>query len=431
MAKTMNVLIVGSGGREHALGWKLKRSKGCGKLFFAPGNGGTAALGQNVDLPSEPVNTKNADAIDWFCRQNDVGLIVIGPEDPLAGGLADRLQREGRHVFGPSAAGARIEADKAYAKQIMRAAAIPAADSRTFTDFHFAERYVSNHETPVVVKATGLAKGKGAIVCDDADEAVDALRRCLIDKEFGEAGETVVVEERLVGQEVSVLALVDGRNLYVLDPAQDHKTVGEGDTGPNTGGMGAYCPTPLVDEGVMHTIQSQILVPLIDALRREGVEYRGVIYAGLMLTAGGPKVIEFNCRFGDPETQPLMLRLKGDLLELMLATCAGSLDQVQLDWDPCTCVCVVMSSGGYPGDYETGKRITGIADAEADSDVTVFHAGTKRERDGTLVTAGGRVLNVCALGRDLRQAQQKANAACEKIHFEGAWFRRDIGFRVM
>ncbi len=431
MATKTNVLIIGGGGREHALGWKLKQSKQCGKLYFTPGNGGTPALGQNVDLPIEPVNTKTADAIDWFCRQNDIGLVVIGPEDPLAGGLADRLQRDGRHVFGPTQAGARLEADKAYAKQLMRAVFIPTADSRTFTDFEAAERDVRDHETPVVVKATGLAKGKGAIVCDNEDEAVDALRRCLVDKEFGEAGETVVVEERLVGQEVSILALVDGRNLYVLDPSQDHKQVGEGDTGPNTGGMGVYCPTPLIDDAPMHKIESQVLVPTVDALRRDEVDFKGVLYAGLMLTAGGPKVLEYNVRFGDPETQTLMMRLKGDLLELMIATCEGRLDEVQFDWDPRTCVCVVMASGGYPGDYEKGKPITGIDDAEADPDVKVFHAGTKRDKDGKLLTSGGRVLNVCALGKDLKEAQQKANAACEKIHFEGAHFRRDIGFRVM
>ena len=433
---TVNVLIIGGGGREHALGWKLKQSKRCGEIHFAPGNGGTARVGKNVDLPSEPVNTKTADAIDWFCRQHEIGLVIIGPEDPLAHGLADRLQREGRYVFGPVHDAARLEADKAYAKQLMRAASIPTADSKTFTEYDAAVRYVQNHETPVVVKATGLAKGKGAIVCDDAAEAEDALRRCMVDQEFGEAGQTVVIEERLVGQEVSILALVDGRNLYVLDPSQDHKQAREGDTGPNTGGMGAYCPTPLVDDALMAEIQRNVLVPTVDALRRDGVDYRGVLYAGLMLTAGGAKVLEYNVRFGDPETQPLMMRLKGDLLELMLATCdprrqTGGLEEVQLDWDQRTCVCVVMASGGYPGDYEKGKPITGIDDAESDPDVTVFHAGTKLDRGGQLVTSGGRVLNVCALGDDLKDAQRKANAACEKIHFDGAHYRRDIGFRVM
>ncbi|MCC6679797.1 MAG: phosphoribosylamine--glycine ligase [Phycisphaeraceae bacterium] len=431
MAQKINCLIIGSGGREHALGWKLKQSPRCGRLFFAPGNGGTGQLGQNVDLAVEPVNTKHADAIDYFCRTNDVAMVIIGPEDPLAGGLADRLQRDGRWVFGPCAAAAKLEADKAYAKHLMRAANIPTADARSFTDYEQARAYIEQRETPVVVKAAGLAKGKGAIVTSNTDEALDALRRCMVDLEFGEAGQTVVVEERLVGQELSVLALVDGRNLYVLDPAQDHKQIYEADRGPNTGGMGAYCPTPLVNDTLMSQVERDILVPTVDALRREGVDFRGVLYAGLMLTAGGPKVIEFNCRFGDPECQPLMMRMKGDLLDVLIKCCEGRLDEANIDWDPRNCCCVVMASGGYPGKYETGKPITGIAEAEADQGVKVFHAGTKRGKDGALLTSGGRVLNVCALGKDLKEAQQKANAACDRIAFEGAYFRRDIGHRVM
>lgn len=429
----INILVIGSGGREHALGWKLKQSKQCGKLFFAPGNGGTAQVGENVNLAYDPVNTKNVDAIDYFCRQNKIELVVIGPEDPLCGGLADRLARPGRCVFGPIQAGARLEGDKAFTKQLMRGALIPTADARTFTDYEAAVAYVEARETPVVVKASGLAKGKGAIVCSDTQQALDALRRCMVDKEFGEAGQTVLVEERLVGQELSVLALVDGRNIFVLDPTQDHKQVGEGDTGPNTGGMGAYCPTPLVDDKLMTAIQREVLVPTVDALRRDGVEFKGVLYAGLMLTAGGVKVLEFNTRFGDPECQPLMMRMKGDLVAIMLAVCEGRLADVNLSWDPRVCVCVVMAAGGYPGDYENGKVITGIEAAEkaGGGDVKVFHAGTKLDRQGNVMTAGGRVLNVCALGDDLAEARAKANAACERIEFEGGFFRRDIGHRVM
>ena len=438
-----NVLILGSGGREHALGWKLEQSKRCGKLFFAPGNGGTATLGTNVKLPFDPVNTKNVDAINLFCRDKKIGLIVIGPEDPLCAGLADRLQapvgrggttKKGeptRHVFGPTAAAARLEGDKAFAKDLMRAVSIPTADARTFTDFDRARVYVEARETPVVVKAAGLAKGKGAIVTSTNEEAVAALERCMVKREFGDAGTTVIVEERLVGQEVSILALVDGRNLYLLDSAQDHKQAGEGDTGPNTGGMGVYTPTPLVDDATMTTILREVMVPIVDALRRDGVEFRGVLYAGIMLTAGGPKVLEFNTRFGDPETQPLMMRLRGDLLAAMIATCEGKLDEADLSWDPRHCVAVVVASGGYPGSYESGKAIRGIDDAESDPDVKVFHAGTTVNRDGVLVTSGGRVLTVCALAPTLRDAQAKANAAAEKIRFDGAWFRRDIGFRVM
>jgi len=425
-----NILIIGSGGREHALGWKLKQSPRCGSIYFAPGNAGTAAIGENVKLDATPVNTKNADAIDYFCRTNDIGLIVIGPEDPLAGGLADRLHKGGRHVFGPVAAAARLEGDKAYSKSLMRAASVPTAEFKTFTNFESALAYVKARELPVVVKAAGLAKGKGVIVCDDNDEAVAAVEQIMQDRAFGEAGDTVIVEERLVGQELSVLALVDGQNIYVLDPAQDHKQAGEGDTGPNTGGMGAYTPTPLCDEKMMRTIETEVLVPIVDAMRRDGVTFKGVLYAGLMLTAGGPKVLEFNVRFGDPECQPLMMRLKGDLLDLMVATCEGKLDEVELDWDERCCCCVVLASGGYPGSYEKDKVISGLDEAAAMEGVEVFHAGTAM-KNGKVVTAGGRVLNVCAMGADLKEAQQKANAACEKIMFDGAWYRKDIGFRVM
>ncbi len=429
----INVLVIGSGGREHALGWKLKQSPRCGKLFFAPGNGGTASLGTNTPIVADSADTKTVDAIDYFCRHNDVGLIVVGPEDPLAGGLVDRLNqlgRNGRLVFGPSKAAARLEADKAFAKRVMRAASVPTAEARVFTDPESALTFVRAHETPVVVKAAGLAKGKGVIVCRNAADAERAVTRVMIDREFGDAGDTVVVEERLVGQEVSILALVDGRNIFVLDPSQDHKQLNEGDTGPNTGGMGAYCPTPVVSDAMVTQIEKQILVPIVDALRRDGVVYQGVLYAGLMITAGGPKVLEFNCRFGDPETQPLMVRLKGDLLEIMIATVEGRLDEVDLSWDPRCCCCVVMANGGYPGKYAKGQTIIGLDAADKLPDVQVFHAGTA-VKNGCVVTAGGRVLNVCALGQELKEAQQRANAACEEIHFEGAVYRKDIGYRVM
>ena len=446
--KPLNVLLLGSGGREHALGWKLKQSKHCRKLFFAPGNAGTASLGTNVDLPiaysqeapdpNRPtVATKSVDAIDYFCRQNDIAMIVVGPEDPLAHGIVDRLHETAatrnisRHIFGPSHAAARLEGDKAYAKELMRAASIPTADARTFTGFDAAAEYVQNRETPVVVKAAGLAKGKGAIVTGNVDEAMDALRRCMVTREFGDAGNTVVIEERLTGQEVSLLALVDGRNIFLLDPCQDHKPIGEGDTGPNTGGMGAYCPTPLLDEHTLNIIQRQVLVPIVDAMRRDDILFQGVLYAGLMLTPGGPKVLEFNTRFGDPETQPLMMRLRGDLMEIMIACCTGRLDEVDLSFDPRTALGVVLASGGYPGPYESGKVITGIEDAQhGDADVKVFHAGTQVDRDGNTVTAGGRVLCVTALGESIIDAQAKANAACEKISFEGMQWRSDIGSRV-
>ena len=438
-ARCMNILVIGSGGREHALGWKLKQSKQCGRLFFAPGNGGTATIGQNVPLRTDPVSTKTVDEIDYFCRQQTIGLVVIGPEDPLADGLADRLAatrssgttgKPDLAIFGPIQAAARLEADKAFAKKLMRSASIPTAEARVFSDADAALRFVLNHETPVVVKAAGLAKGKGVVVCDNQEQAAQAVRTIMSDHAFGAAGDTIVVEERLVGQELSVLALVDGRNIFVLDPAQDHKQIGEGDTGPNTGGMGAYSPTPLVNEQLIRQVEREIIVPIVDALRREGAVYQGVLYVGLMLTAGGPKVLEFNCRFGDPEAQTLLMRLKGDLVEIMLATTRGRLDEVDLSWDEQCCCCVVMTSGGYPGPYQKGKPIAGLDDASQVEGVQIFHAGTRLSND-QVVTSGGRVLNICAMGHDLAQAQQRANAACEKIHFEGAYFRRDIGHRVM
>ncbi len=426
----MNILILGSGGREHALGWKLKQSKRCGKIYFAPGNAGTASLGTNVNLKIEPVDTKNADAIDYFARQNKIELIVIGPEDPLAQGLADRLAKPGRHVFGPIQAAARLEADKAFSKQLMRSALVPTAEARIFTDIDAALTYVQSRETGMVVKAAGLAKGKGVVVCKDQQQAVEAVELIMGKRAFGDAGSTILIEERLTGQEVSVLALVDGRNIFVLDPAQDHKQLNEGDTGPNTGGMGVYCPTPVISDELLTTIERQVLVPVVDSLRRDGITFQGVLYAGLMLTPAGPKVLEFNTRFGDPETQALLTRLKGDLLEILIATCTGKLDEVDLTWDPRYACCVVMASGGYPGDYKKGLPITGIEEAEKIETVTVFHAGTSL-KDGRPVTAGGRVLNVVALGKDLREAQTRANLACSKIHFEGAQYRKDIGFRVM
>ncbi|MBI1375178.1 MAG: phosphoribosylamine--glycine ligase [Phycisphaera sp.] len=427
----MNVLVIGSGGREHALGWKLKQSKNCKRVFFAPGNGGTDRVGTNVTtLDVSQVTTKSAEAIDYFCRQNKIELVVIGPEDPLANGLADRLTKLGLKVFGPNQAAAALEADKAFSKALMRGAAIPTAESRTFENADAALAYVEAHETPVVVKAAGLAKGKGVIVTDSADEAIDAVKQIMVDRAFGEAGDKVIIEERLTGQEVSILALVDGRNIYVLEPSQDHKQVGEGDTGPNTGGMGAYTPTPLVDDKLMQVIDRQVLVPTIDALRRDGVEFKGVLYAGLMLTPGGPKVLEYNCRFGDPECQPLMVRMKGDLLEIMLAVVDGTLDKVDIDWDRRVACCVVMCSGGYPGDYEKGIEINGLDEAAKLDDVFIFHAGTKKSGDKVL-TNGGRVLNIVALGKDLAEARDRANAACDMISFEGGFFRRDIGDRVL
>lgn len=415
----MNVLILGSGGREHALAHALARSPRLARLFTLPGNAGTARLGTNV--PGEPCDFK---LVLDVTRRESIDLVVVGPEDPLAAGIVDALEKAGRRVFGPCAAAARLESDKAFAKQIMRQYAVPTAESRMFTEYKLAERYIATRDEPVVVKAAGLAKGKGAIVCDDPADAILAAENMLVKGVFGDAGRCIVVEERLYGREVSLLAVVDGRTSYLLEPAQDHKRLKDHDEGPNTGGMGAFCPSPLLDEAVLRQVQMQILVPMLDALVRADIHYRGVLYIGLMLTLAGPKVLEFNCRFGDPETQAILMRMRSDVLELLDATAAGRLEDVTVTWDPRPALCVVMASGGYPEKYPTGLPITGLPE-EAD-DLAVFHAGT-RLQDGQVVTAGGRVLGVTALGATLAAARERAYDAVRRIQFEGAQYRTDLG----
>jgi len=421
----MRILLVGGGGREHALAWKMAQSDLCDALYCAPGNPGTAEVGENL-----PVADTDAAGILAAARERKIDLVVIGPEDPLAAGLADRVREAGMLCFGPGAEGARIEADKAFAKELMRAAAIPTAEARIFTDFAAAREYVLTRDHGLVVKAAGLAKGKGVFVCPEPHQAVRPLEQIMKDKVFGDAGRTVVVEELLVGQEASILALCDGRNIYPLDPCQDHKPIGDGDTGPNTGGMGAYSPTPIVDDALMTRIEREVLVPVVDAMRRSFGRYEGCLYAGLMLTPAGAKVLEFNCRFGDPETQPLLMRLTGDLVAAMVAVCRHRLEEVTLAWDPRPAVCVVMASGGYPGQYTQGHEITGVDRADAPDDVKVFHAGT-RQADGKLVTAGGRVLSVTALGDTVADAKNRAYQGVEKIHWEGAYCRHDIADKAI
>lgn len=420
----LNVLLIGGGGREHALAWKLKQSARLGTLYATnTTNPGIAALAKPID---HEFSVKEAYRLQFFIEKHDVRLVVVGPEDPLAAGIADKLTSEKVAVFGPTADGARLEADKAWAKQLMRSALIPTAESRSFTDSEMAKAYLETRDEAQVVKASGLAAGKGVVVAGSLQEALDAVDRFMVKREFGDAGREIVVEERLKGPEVSVFALTDGRSIYILDSAQDHKRLGENDTGPNTGGMGAYSPTSLIDEKLLTRVQNEILLPTVDALRRDDITYRGVIFAGLMLTPGGPKVLEFNCRFGDPECQVLLPRLKGDLVEILYATATGQLEHVDLSWDSRAAACVVLASGGYPGSYKTGVPIEGIEEAEALPGVRVFHAGTKRE-GGQLVTNGGRVLNVVATGDTLTQARELANRAAELIRFEGKTWRRDIG----
>lgn len=421
----MDVLLIGGGGREHAIAWKLKQSKKLGKLYIAPGNPGTARYGENVDIQDTDVP-----ALVDFAKTKKVGLVVVGPEDPLALGVVDAMEAAGIKAFGPSGPAAQLEADKAFAKQMMRASAVSTAEARVFDRFSDAKAYIASRDEAVVVKAAGLAKGKGVVVCDDPSDGIIAAEKIMVDKVYGAAGERIVVEDKLLGQEASILAFVDGHNIYMMESSQDHKPVGDGDTGPNTGGMGAYSPTPLVTDAMMQKISREVLVPIVDAMNRNGTLYKGVLYAGLMLTSGGPRVLEFNVRFGDPETQPILMRLKSDLLEVFLAVCEGRLDGVTLKWDPRPAVCVVMASGGYPGDYEKGKVISGIGEAESLGNVVVFQAGTRRQ-GGDIVTDGGRVLGVTALGDDLPAAKAQAYAAVDRIHFEGAYCRRDISDKAI
>lgn len=421
----MKVLLVGSGGREHALAWKLSQSKNLDHLYIAPGNPGTAEIGTNVEIADTDI-----EKLVEFAKSKTIDLAVIGPEDPLAAGAVDAFEAAGIKAFGPSAEAAKLEADKAFAKQIMRANSIPTAESRTFTSFEDAKAYIASRDEAVVVKAAGLAKGKGVFVCDEPSEAILAAERIMVDGLFGEAGRVVVVEDKLLGQEASIMSFVDGRNIYVMETAQDHKPIGEGDTGDNTGGMGAYSPAPIVTDKVLSQIVREVLVPTVDGMNRNDTPYKGVLYAGMMLTAGGPRVLEFNVRFGDPETQPIMMRMKGDLLEVMLAVCEGRLDEVSIEWDDRPAVCVVMASGGYPGAYEKGKVIHGLEEAGKMKDVMVFHAGTAKHGQ-EIVTNGGRVLGVTALGDTIAQAKARAYEAVGKISFEGAYYRRDIADKAI
>jgi len=421
----MNVLLIGSGGREHAIAWKLAQSKDLRRLYIAPGNAGTAKCGKNI-----PIGVKETDKLVEFAKQNDIGLVVVGPEDPIAAGVIDAFEAAGIKAFGPSAGAAQLEADKAFAKQLMRSSAISTAEGRIFERFDDAKAYIASRDEAVVIRAAGLAKGKGVFVCDDPADGILAAEKIMCDKIFGPAGDKIVVEDKLIGEETSILAFVDGRNIYIMESSQDHKPIGDGDTGPNTGGMGAYSPAPVVTDALMDQITREILVPVVDGMNRNGTPYKGVLYAGLMITAGGPRVLEFNVRFGDPETQPILTRLKSDLLPVLLAVCDGTLDTVTLQWDQRPAVCVVMASGGYPGNYEKGKRITGLDEAEQLENVVVFHAGTAA-KNSDIVTAGGRVLGVTALGPTIAEAKARAYEAVDKIKFDSAYCRRDIADKAI
>lgn len=421
----MKVLIVGSGGREHAMAECVRRSRHNAEIFCGSGNAGTARFATNVDIQPDQI-----DELAQFAVAEKIDLTIVGPEAPLCAGIVDRFANRGLRIFGPSAKAARIEGDKAFTKQLLHSAAIPMAVGRWFDRFHHAKDYIATRDTPQVVKAAGLAAGKGVVVCDDPADALLAAERMMVDGQFGDAGRCIVVEEKLNGPELSVQAIVDGQNILVLESSQDHKRIGDGDTGPNTGGMGAYSPAPIATDDVMQRVERQVLLPFVDILRRQDIHYRGVLYCGLMLTAAGPKVLEFNCRFGDPEAQVVLTRLKTDFVDLVNACIDGTLDQIEVEWDPRPAVCVVLASRGYPGSYQKGKTIRGLDAAEALPDVAVYHAGTLRV-DDSIVTDGGRVLGVTGMGDDIRGARDRAYEAIERIQFEGVTFRRDIAQRAM
>ncbi len=428
----LRILVVGSGGREHALTWALARSPSVEQVFVAPGNGGTEWPAASVDgslrASSENVAISSDDipALRAFAEERQIDLTVVGPEGPLAAGIVDAFQAAGLPIFGPSAAAARLESSKAFTKDFLRETGIPTAAYATFSDLAAAEEYIAGTSGRVVVKADGLAAGKGVVVAGDRQEALDAARGMLQGHVFGDAGATIVVEERLAGREMSLLAFSDGRTVVPLPPARDHKRAFDGDDGPNTGGMGAYSPLGDVSPALIDELRTTVLQRAIDGMAARGTPYVGVLYAGLMLTPEGPRVLEFNCRFGDPETQAILPLLETDLASILLACVEGRLDEVSIQWRPGACATVVLAAPGYPGAYPKGLPISGVDAAAALADVLVFSAGTAR-RDGRLVTDGGRVLAVSGLGPDLPAALRHAYAGVERISFEGRQFRHDIG----
>ncbi len=422
----MKILVVGGGGREHALAWKIGQSPRVDRVFVAPGNAGTAL---ETDLPIENVEIADHDlaGLVQFAKRNEIHLAVIGPEAPLAAGIVDALGAEGIRSFGPSGQAAALEASKIFCKNLLRHADVPSADFRAFSDAASAVQHLqARDDVPVVVKADGLAAGKGVIVCDNREQALEAVERIAGAKEFGEAGSQLIIEERLVGEEASVLAITDGQTIVTLPAAQDHKPAHDGDCGPNTGGMGAYSPAPVVTPEIMRSVEERVLVPTVHHMKRSRRPFRGVLYAGLMITPQGVKVLEYNVRFGDPECQPLMLRLQSDLVDLLEAAAAGRLAEApSLEWDSRPAVCVVMASAGYPGSYTKGHALRGLDAAAEVADAKVFHAGTQL-RDGQPVTSGGRVLGVTALGESIATAKLQAYTAVKCIRWDGAWCRKDI-----
>ncbi|MDP2941577.1 MAG: phosphoribosylamine--glycine ligase [Candidatus Omnitrophota bacterium] len=430
----MRILVIGSGGREHALVWKIAQSKLADKIFCAPGNGGIQEQAERVDIKADDIP-----ALLEFARKEKIDLTVVGPEAALAAGVVDEFQKYKLRIFGPRKKAAQLEASKVFAKELMAKYKVPTADFKVFTDSGAAKKYIEKIGAPCVVKADGLAAGKGVVVAKTVDEAKQAAQSMLEDKIFGPAGSKVIVEECLQGQEASILVITDSRAAITLASAQDHKRVFDGDAGPNTGGMGAYSPAPVVTKELFKEVLEKIVYRSIDGLAKEGIAYYGVLYAGIMLTKDGPQALEFNVRFGDPETQAILPRLKSDLVEVMLAASEEKLNRVRaLEWDSRACACVVLASGGYPGEYEKGREISGLDEAAKMKDVVVFHAGTKvqgtgdrGQGTGKYVTIGGRVLGVAGLGATIKEAVDTAYQAAGKIRFEGMHYRKDIGRRAL
>ncbi len=425
----MKILVIGSGGREHALIWKLSSSSRVDKIFALPGNGGISELAEVVNI-----GVGDLEKIADFVKQNKIDLTIAGPEAPLAGGIVDLFDKRGLKIFGPSQKAAQLEGSKVFAKQFMKEFNIPTAEFEVFSDYYKAREYIETKNFPLVVKADGLCGGKGVFVVDDLDAAIDALDKIMKEKSFGSAGDSVIIEEFLSGEEASIIAISDGENLTALASSQDHKQIYDGDKGPNTGGMGAYSPAPSAEGEVFEKTIEKVLYPVIKGMNAKGIPFKGVLYAGIMIVEKEPFVLEFNVRFGDPETQAVLPRMKSDLVEVIIAALEGRLECFEIEWHKTSCVTVVLASGGYPGSYEKGKRIFGLNKVKELKDVVVFHAGTKKvspSPEEFYVTAGGRVLNVTALGKDIKEAKGKAYEAADLINFDNMYYRKDISDKAL